>query len=279
MTLRFSKKEIIILVGTVVLAALFILGGYFLYLSPKKTEISTKEAQLKSEQQLLTAIQGQLSETTVPSVENISELQKKVPVKQQLEQLILDLEKAEVVSGSFISNMAFSEGDVAAPTQENTATQEQTTEQANQETNNQQQTDNQAETNNQQQTTDQAQTNTNTEEAEPAATPLPAGIKKLTVTLSVKSPTYYDLIKFIETLESLNRLVVVETVAFSGGKELTNLEEEQEELSYSLTFSAFYMPTLEDLQNQLPELETPAPSNKTNPFSSAPELPTETETE
>lgn len=278
MTLRFSKKESMILVGTIALAVLLILGSYFLYLKPKKAEIGMKETQLKSEEQLLSAIQSQLSANTTPTVESIAELQKKVPVKQQLEQLILDLEKAEVVSGSFISNMAFSEGEIAAPIEENPPEQNETTDQGNGESTGEQPSKAQAESNNQEQTTNQADASTNPA-AEQPATPLPAGIKKLTVTLSVKSPTYYELIKFIDTLESLNRLVMVESLSFSGGKELTSLEQEQEELSYSLSFSAFYMPALEDLKDQLPELNTPAPGNKTNPFSSFPDLPAEEETE
>lgn len=261
MTLRFSKKEIMILVASFLVMALFILGGYFLYLQPKKEDISNKETQLKSEKQLLAALQSKVAGTSTPSAESVAVLQKKVPVKQQLEQLILDLEKAEVISGSFISNMSFAEADVVAEVQEDPAAQQQTTQQSTEQT---QQTE--------------ANKTTEEEQKKPAI-PLPEGIKKLTVTLSVESPSYYELIKFIETLESLNRLLVVESVSFSGGNELTSLEAELEPLAYSLTFSAFYMPTLEDLQNQLPELDTPAPSNKTNPFSSAPELPAEAETE
>ena len=56
------------------------------------------------------------------------------------------------------------------------------------------------------------------EQEAPAPT---TGLKKLTVSLSVESPTYEDLEKFIETLESLKRIVVVESINYTGGEEIT----------------------------------------------------------
>ena len=261
MTLRFSKKEIIILIITVALLVATILGSYFLYLSPKKEKLNTYESQLKTEKQLLDSLQAK-QPTDIPTVESIAALQKKVPVKQQLELLILELEKAEVISDSLISNMSFSEAEIATPAPVTPPAQEQTEsgEKA------------------QEQPTDSTKTDPNAE-ATPEVKPIPTGIKKLTVTLSVTSPSYIEFMKFIDTLENLNRLVVVESVSFTGGSELTKLEDKQEDLAYSVTFSAFYMPTLDDLQDQLPELKPPAPSNKTNPFSSFPDILEEDELE
>jgi type IV pilus assembly protein PilO len=92
-------------------------------------------------------------------------------------------------------------------------------------------------------------------------------LKKLTVSLSVESPSYEDLEKFIDTLESLNRIVVVESISYSGGQEITSLDQEDEPLSYSLTISAFYMPSLTDLAAELPKIDAPAPAGKDNPLS------------
>jgi type IV pilus assembly protein PilO len=261
MTLRFSKKELFIVIISMCLLVAFVIGSYFLYLSPKKEKLKTSETQLKTEEQLLASLQGKQAVNTAPTIESITELQKKVPVKQQLELLILDLEKAEVVSDSLITNMSFSDEDTGTTTE--TPPAQEPTDTTNQ---------------SQQQSDDLTQTDANGNQ-KPAKTPLPTGIKKLTVTLSVKSSSYDKLIKFVETVENLNRLVVVESVTFSGGSELTSLEDEQEEFSYSLTCSAFYMPTLEDLQDSLPELRPPAPSNKTNPFSSFPDVLEEDEIE
>jgi type IV pilus assembly protein PilO len=92
-------------------------------------------------------------------------------------------------------------------------------------------------------------------------------MKKLTVNLSVESASYEDFEKFISTLESLKRIVVVESINYTGGPEITSLTDNINPLSYSLTISAFYMPTLADLQAQLPKIDTPAPAGKQNPLS------------
>ncbi len=133
---------------------------------------------------------------------------------------------------------------------------------------------------NTQETTAQSAANGQAEGNQPAApaayqpAPLPAGIKKLTVTLAVVSSNYDELKSFIETLEALPRTLVVESVGFSSGGEITSLDSElKEELSYSITLSAFYMPALTDLQDQLPEVVPPAPGNKTYPFNKFPDLP------
>jgi type IV pilus assembly protein PilO len=60
---------------------------------------------------------------------------------------------------------------------------------------------------------------------------------------------------------------VVESINYTGGPEITSLDQEQTKLTYSLTVSAFYMPTLADLQAQLPHIDAPAPANKKNPLS------------
>lgn len=291
MTLHFSKKEIFIIVLAVILAAAMIFSGYYYYISPKKMDIETKTATLKSEQEVLTSLQQKQTKTSDLTVESIAVLQRKVPVKPQLEQLILDLEKVEIVSGSRIKNMSFAEADVPGAAPQTQAAQQQPADAKNKEENtdsnkeskeqtkdeNTEQTNQQSDTN--QKTTEQ--TNGQTETAQPAnpapyqPVPLPGGIKRLTVTLSVVSSDYYELEKFITALEELPRTVVVETVAFSGGEEVTDLtSENKKEISYNLTFSAFYMPALTDLQGKLPELVPPEPGNKTYPFSdNFPDIP------
>lgn len=261
MSLRLSKQELLMLIAAVIIVAAVIFGGNFLFLNPKKAEISNKEQQLQTEELLLATIEAKLAGTSAPSPQSVAELQKKVPVKQQLEQLILDLNQAEVLSNSFISNMSFSEGDVAARTLEDAGAEN------SQETTDETSTETQA-------TTD---TDTAEDENQYKPHPLPEGIKKLNVNLSVTSPSYDDLMGFLIALEGLNRRVMIESVAFSGSTELTNVEEE--EFTYSVTLSAFYMPTLEDLEDQLPELEVPEPSNKPNPFATSPKEMEETAAE
>jgi type IV pilus assembly protein PilO len=245
MKLRLSKNEkLTLLIGTL-LVVLLIAIAQFLLLKPLKSDIEVKEQSLKTEQQVLETITQQRMDDTAKVVENTRELQKRVPVTPLQEQIILDLERAENVSNSHISSIGFSVGaDVAitgGETQEGAAeTQEATS-----------------------------------EEGEAAVTQQPAspavsGVKKITMSLSVESPNYEQLENFISTLESLNRIVVVENISYSGGKEVTSLSQgtENEKLTYSLSVSAYYLPTLEDLLADLPKIDAPAPANKKSPLSS-----------
>ncbi|WP_160721983.1 pilus assembly protein PilO [Bacillus sp. USDA818B3_A] len=256
MKLHFSKKDKWILAAGALLLVLIFVYAQFFSLSPLKSELSVKQQSLESEQKLLETISEKNAETTSQTAEDTKELQKKLPVKPLQEQLILDLEKAETLSNSKISSMGFSK-DVDVSTAS-----------ADTNTSNQQTSGTQATTN--KSPTAQNTTTQQTTDQQTAAAQTPA-LKKLTVSLKVESPTYKDLEKFIETLESLQRIVVIESISYSGGQEITSLVQETQPLSYSLTFSAFYMPGLTDLVAQLPKIDSPAPAGKENPLSEFPD--------
>ncbi|MEH7254091.1 hypothetical protein V7111_18380 [Neobacillus niacini] len=251
MKLSLSKKNKLILLFSTLLLVLVIIFAQFKLLAPLKSDLKIKQQTLVTEQQLLDTITENKAAETVEVTEGTRELQKRVPVTPLQEQFILDLEKAENVSNSKISSMSFSkDADVVIESNqagtenagaESTGTTESTT------------------------APEGTTTNSATQENAPVAS---SGLKKLTVSLSVESPTYEDLEKFIETLESLKRIVVVESINYTGGKEITTLENKDEPLSYSLTVSAYYLPTLNDLIADLPKIDAPAPANKKNPLSS-----------
>ncbi len=258
MKLRFSKRDKLILgVGALFLVLLIVYAQFF-SLSPLKSDLGFKQQSLKNEQKLLDIVTQKKAKDTTKKAEDTRELQKILPVKPLQEQLILDLEKAETLSNSKISSMGFSkDADV------NTAPDQATDQNANgQQPANTQAAANQMTTT--QETTAQA---TGDQQAAPAQT-IP--LKKLTVSLSVESPNYKEFEKFIETLESLKRIVVVESISYAGGQEITSLDQEATPLTYSLTISAFYMPTLTDLAAELPKIDAPAPAGKDNPLSEFP---------
>jgi type IV pilus assembly protein PilO len=245
MKLRLSKIDRMMLIFGTLLLVLLIVIAQFVFLSPLKSELKTKQQSLASEQKLLDVMTGKKMEDVAEVTEDTRELQKKVPVTPLQEQLIFDLERAENVSKSKILSMGFSKD--ADVTMESPQTEGANTE-ANQNT----------------ETT--PETTTEGDAAQQTAPASASGLKKITVSLSVESPSYEDLEKFIGTLESLQRIVVVESINYSGGKEVTNLEVQQEKLSYSLNVSAYYLPALADLVADLPKIDAPAPANKKNPL-------------
>jgi type IV pilus assembly protein PilO len=260
--MKLSKRDSIVLgVGTLLLIVLIVMGQ-FVYLSPLKSELVTKKQSLENEQRLLEMSSKKKTVTASQTVQNSRELQKKIPVKPSEDAFILDLEKAETLSNSEIKSMSFSKDvDVTADNTQAAGTQNngQQTNTANQYTTNPPAAN---------QNTSGQQTTTNTTGAQAnSATAAAPGLKKLTVNLTVESPSYEDFEKFVQVLESLTRIVVVESINYTGGPEITSLNQQNPKLSYTLTVSAFYMPTLADLAEELPNIDAPAPANKENPLS------------
>jgi type IV pilus assembly protein PilO len=251
MKLSFSKKHKLILLVGLLLIVLLVVFAQFFKLSPLKSDLESKEQTLATEKKLLESITQKKLDETKKVTEDTRELQKKVPVSPLQEQFILDLEKAENVSKSKISSMAFSKDADVVMTPETAPAPE---------TANTAETAEVPEVKTVQETT--------AEQAAPAPT---SGLKKLTVNLSVESPAYEDIEKFIATLESLKRIVVVEAINYSGGEEITTLDPEKgkEPISYTLTVSAYYLPGLDDLIAELPKIDAPAPANKKNPLSAS----------
>lgn len=239
MSINGAKKEKTFIVAAILLILALAAGVYFLVITPKLATVTMKEQALKTEQELLATIQMQTKETSAVTSESTVALQKQVPVQPLTEQLLLDLEQAEVVSGSFVTDMQFTDGEV---TEQQTPLEADVAEQLDQES--------------------------TTDEATKAAVPtLPAGIKKMSVSMTVESPTYQELEKFLHTLEQLQRIIVVDALTFSGNEEIISTEQSDKILTYQVTLSTFYMPTLDDLISQLPQLEIPKRDEREDPFS------------
>ncbi|WP_027409466.1 hypothetical protein [Anoxybacteroides tepidamans] len=246
MTVRFSKREVLLVLLSLVIVGAFFTGLYFYTLKPLYDRVDGLSTTVANEQKLLAALRQQTAKGQGDLIDSVVELEKKVPVKPFVEQLILDLEKAEVVSGSFISSMSFNEdADIQ--------TSQQSTPQANGQK--------------------AAPSNAGNAAAQPsssqqnnAALALPNGLKKVTVQLTVQSPSYYHLERFLQTLEGLDRIVSVEALSFTGNPEMTSTETAVKPLTYSLTVSAFYHPGLADLEKKMPPFDAPPPSEKRNPL-------------
>ncbi|MDN3018513.1 hypothetical protein PH210_20220 [Paenibacillus sp. BSR1-1] len=266
---RLSKLDKIIVGGGSLLIILVFVYAQFLSLTPLKSDLALKQQELQTDKKLLDMMSKKKTDFQKTDPENTSELQKQLPVMPLQEQVLLDLEKAETVSNSQIKTMSFTkDADVTPPAAEAATANSGTSQGASQ---------NQTATNKgtqnqdaQNQTTTAQGTGNQAATQQQAAATVPNGLKKITVQLQVESQTYTDLEKFIETLESLPRIVVVEAINYTGEEEVTSLSQEKKPITYSLTVSAFYMPTLTDLAAQLPKIDAPAPAGKDNPLTQFP---------
>jgi type IV pilus assembly protein PilO len=227
MTARFSKRQLFVFVLLLIALGAAFSSLYFYMLYPRYQQIEELTNTVASEKKILAATKAEIAKQKSSLPESVVELQKKIPVKPLTEQLLLDLEKAEVVSDSTISSMTFNE-------EENATGEPQETDASS--------------------------------KTEQSSSRLPDGLKKVTVQLTVQSPSYYQLERFLQTLENLNRIVSIESLSFTGNPELTSVDTEVNPLTYSVTVSAFYYPKLAKLQNMLPQIDVPPPSKKRNPL-------------
>lgn len=208
----------------VFVSVLFVAGVlamfYVFMLAPRYREIDQLAAVLESEKKVLAAMEQHASPQEGDMMESLAALQKKVPVRPLTEQLLLEFQKAEYISGSVLLSVNFSEGGKAAAGQAGEGK---------------------------------------------TGTP-PDGIETVSAQLTVRSPSYYQLERFLETLERSERILAVESITFAGPPELTSTAVEVQPLTYSLTVRAFYAPQLEKWKQLAPMRDVPPPSGKDNPF-------------
>jgi type IV pilus assembly protein PilO len=260
-----SRKRLYTLVVLIVIIALFAYVYFALY-RPVAFNIKTSNQQLQSEEELIAVLEQQAGTTVSGPTVATGMLQNKVPVKPMSDKLMLDFEKAELLSRSLITTIVFTEGEeeiLPETLEEDMAQLEKTGTAADPE--------NADETDQAEESTDENVTDATEEETEPAEQPLPeevlpAGIRKIRAQMTVESPGYAEMDTFIETLENQMRMLKVEQLEFTGPEEAQKLAGEVGIISYNITVAAYYMPELIDLLEDSPEIDTPDPAGKEDPF-------------
>lgn len=260
-----DKKQFLLFFAIVLIVSLLFTGLYFWQISPLNTQITTKEMELSNQEKQMEALNAELSSTGSTSFATTVELQKQLPVKEAVDQLVLNLEKAEVISGSAITTMAFVDGEVTLSEEESAAALAAANAKAAEASDS-----TAGGTNEQAATTEEEPAN---EEGDPAAEVvdlLPQGVKKVSVAMTVQSPAFFEMEAFLESLHSMKRILKVDNLTFNGSEEIHSIEQSSDKLEYQLTISVFYAPNLSDLQDQMPTIEAPKPSNKRDPFNNSP---------
>ncbi|MDR7001482.1 pilus assembly protein PilO [Neobacillus niacini] len=245
MNLEFTKKHVFVLVLSFFMLVLLSLGAYYLYVLPVNTDLIQKKSELKMSNQQITIVQNKLAQTSNQTVFSTMELQRKVPVKRLLDQVLLDIQKAEIVSGTNIVETKLD------GTEKDEELINETTGKLNQNQNQNQTTNN----SNQQQTASQQNDS------------LPNGIKKTSIVLSGEANNYFEMEKFLKELETLDRIIKIDQFKFTGKEEIYSVDQSDKPIEFEVTFSVYYYPSLVDLQKEIPPLDTPKISNKNNPIS------------
>ena len=187
MMMKWSRLQLFILVGVVVLAVLSYAGGYYLYVSPIKNQVEATEQRLETQQQILNQqVEGKVSD------ELTTDLKRQLPTNEATDRLLLLLRQVEARSESTIAQISISES-----TSLDTIT-------------------------------------TSMEDLE-----------SITYQLLVSSPSFDQMHTFLSELESLDRLISINQLQF-------NQQDSEDYLNFSVSFSAYYNPTLIDIEIEAP---------------------------
>ncbi|MFC5733686.1 pilus assembly protein PilO [Cytobacillus gottheilii] len=252
MNVQLSKKQLGFGFLGIVLIGILTFGLYYLFILPLNDQIDRKNTELDMARQELDIIDNTLTQNSEQTVLNTMELQKEVPVKRLLDQLLLNVEKAEIVSDATINEIQLNgtqeDENIDLISEEGTVQYDPETEE--EQADPEEIVDEDSET---------------SETGEPE-TPLPNGIKKTSLTLFGESDSYFELEKLLENLLSMERIIKIEELNFTGLQEVYSVEQDTSNVTFEITLAAYYYPALEDLEAELPPVDAPDGSNKSDPL-------------
>ncbi|MEK4668585.1 pilus assembly protein PilO [Niallia sp. FSL R7-0271] len=230
------------------LSALLILGAgayvYFAYLQPLSNQVDIKETELQLVEQQVTILDSKIKAAKESTNTSTVQLQQQVPVKRLLEQALLEIEKAEIISDTNLIEIKLNGTDSdETVTEEDLTTADKAIDDANKQAGDESEND-----------------------AAASETTLPNGIKKTAINILGEANTYFDLEKLLEELQSSKRIMDIDSLKITGTKEVMEVEDNDQKIEFEMTVSIYYYPELEDLINDLPSMESPASADRKNPF-------------
>ncbi len=214
MNLTKKQKDVaLVSLASFVLMAAIALTYFGLY-APAKTARLQSEQALASEKEVLLALQTQFKDMPEAQRINSQELQQRVALEPLTDHVMLQVEQAELISGTVIQSISFAEGLFELPIP--------------------------------------------VEGVE--------NIEELTATVELEAGNYESIASFIEEIEAMKRIMVIEAIDFGAIPEQTQEITERQNLAVSLQFKAFYRTDLVELADSASTIDAPAPANKANPM-------------
>lgn len=242
----FERKHWQVIIG--VFSALFIFGiiFYLSFLRPTNERI-----ELLKIQSLKTEVIEPVKEEPAAILENeIALLSRRVPFAREEESIILDLEKSALASDTLLDSIIF---------QYDGLINEQFSEVENEDGTSSE--------------TDSEIVDSNIDTVQETTPVLaPSDLKTIVVELEIQSKDYESMLLFLEEMEKLNRIYIIETFAFTGFSEGEERVGPMEDLlNYSIQLVTYYAPDI-----NLPiTLDKPASSEeaeKINPLQDVKEV-------
>lgn len=214
-----NKNSSLLLVIALLAALLF--AFYYYVVLPKKEELNSTQNTISSTRTEIRSMQEQIAklENEQAIETNIFSLRKRLPQSREIDQLLLNIEEIEYVSGTRVLNINFNNYDSLV-----------------------------SESMKQEQTAPEENTKGEEEEGEEKETPissidistLPSELKLITFVLDVEAPDYNSLLTFIEEIENLERIMHIDALNFELPGEESVIQNEEETVTVSVQVTTFY---------------------------------------
>ena len=237
-----SSNSTPLLLSVLILA---ILAALFYYLvMPKMDEVNRAEANVSSLQSSITDLESQIATLTAEQSKDVTNefaIRKQLPAKRAINELLLNIEEMEYVTGSRIVSLSFNSYDELvnssnyvdpnAPVDTEQTSDGQPVEASVQ-------------------TGEGTAVITTENVTEDAATApvstiavatLPTNLKMITFSIDVEAPNALQLVAFIKEIESLERVMHIDTIDFSlNGEENKYLEDASDVVATTIQVTTFY---------------------------------------
>lgn len=231
MKLTSGKNSSTLLLIALVAALLFAL--YYYVILPKKEEVEYLQSSISSTQSEIASIKEQIEEINAnKSVDyaTLINMRKKVPASRSLNDLVFNIEETQYVSGTKILAIEFNNYDtlVSETELENpyASSEEENVESAT-ETEEEESTEGEA--------LEEAPVSTIAKES------LPPELKLVTFEIEVGSPDFDHLIKFIEEIEKIERIMHIDIIEFAlPGEELAFSDTPVGSIEATVQVTTFY---------------------------------------
>lgn len=249
------------MIVVVALLLVSVLTYYFFILQPLKQDVAEKENELAFEEEILASIES--SQETADSYEDheIHELLRTVPVHPWVDHWMLDMEKAELISGAEIFRYTFSK-DLLLSTVF-TLPEEEVPEDGTEETEEVVVDEDVVVMDSPEDTVVLDEEINPTEDLEDSTIILGDNeeVNQVTASLSVQAETYEQLFQFLHELEQLDRLTEIYGLSFTAPSESDMLLDEEESespelLTFEVNVSTYY---IDDLVDTFGDYETARP--------------------
>lgn len=203
--------------GLLVLAIVFLLAlaaySYFQIFAPAKESNERAAQTLANERDILFALQRQEAQQSPTGTSSSRPLQEKLPVKPLEDLILLQVQKAEVKSDTYVREVNFL---LEEPIIENPPEQVE-------------------------------------------------NVRAVITEVRLAADAYRQIDRFIEEIESMERIFIMDRVEFTAPEEVRAVEQENGPMELIVTFHAFFRPDLGNLENEAPKVDAPIPAGKQDP--------------